>query len=302
MSHFGVVEDTQAIAGKSILQSFTGATNGSVYAFDTKGKLAAGAKYRITARYKYLTDTAPSGMYFAFTRDGSANEKALRIDFTGKQKNTVYTFTGDYILENFADYYLVWFNLNGNDGSAIVIDTLIIERIYLPPSATPETPSDASTLADLATVGKPFVENFTKNAIGSMWSYDMSHFSIVEDTQAIAGKSIKNDYTNASFGGIYFFGTKTKLTAGAKYKITAAYKVLSDKMPTGFYFGFTRDGGANQKNIQVDFTNKVKNTNYTFTGEYTLDNFGDYYSLWFNLNGKDGSIIVVDTYTIERIA
>lgn len=130
----------------------------------------------------------------------------------------------------------------------------------------------------------------------------MSHFSVVSDTAAIAGKSIKQNFTNASFGGIYAFDTKGKLTAGAKYRIKVNYKFISNTAPTGMYFGFTRDGGANQKNLQIDFSGKVKDTVYTFTGDYTLDNFSDYYLQWFNLNGKDGSIIVIDTLIIERIA
>jgi hypothetical protein len=73
-------------------------------------------------------------------------------------------------------------------------------------------------------------------------------------------------------------------------------------MPTNFYFGFTRDGFANQINTRVDFTGNVKNTVYTFKREFTLDYFDDYYLHWFNTNGTDGSVIVIDSLILERLA
>lgn len=172
-------------------------------------------------------------------------------------------------------------------------------NFVIPPA---ETPSDSSDLNNLSIIGSPFTENFTKNALGTLWSYDQSHYSIIQNADSIAGKSVEQDFTNASFGGIYAFGTKNKLVAGATYKLTVSYKLLTDIFPTNFYFGFTRDGFANQKNRKLDFTNNVKNAVYTYTREFTLDNFGDYYLQWFNLTGNDGSKIVIDTLILERLA
>ena len=164
-----------------------------------------------------------------------------------------------------------------------------------------ETPSDTSSLGDLTTFGDTFTENFTKNALGSLWSSDVSFFSTVNDLQAIAGNSLKMNYTNATNGAVYAFAFKNKLAAGGMYKLTVDYKVMSDQMPTGFYFGFTRDDFLNQKNIQVNFTGCQKETVYTFTGVYNLDNYNDYYLQWFNMNSKDGSIIVIDNIRLELI-
>lgn len=168
-----------------------------------------------------------------------------------------------------------------------------------PPS---ETTTDSSNLNNLSVVGSPFTENFTKDILHDLWSYDMSHFSVIQNYQSISGKSIKQSFINSTFGGIYAFDTKNKLTAGGTYTLTASYKVLTDIMPTNFYFGFTRDGGLNQKNTQVNFTGNVKNTVYTFKREFTLENFDGYYLHWFNLTGTDGSVIVIDSLILEKLA
>jgi hypothetical protein len=167
-----------------------------------------------------------------------------------------------------------------------------------------ETPSDSSNLNNLSVIGSPFTENFTKNlpSLLNLYSYDPSHFSIIQNYQSIAGKSVKQSFINSTFGGIYALDTKYKLTLGGTYRLTASYKVLSDIMPTNFYFGFTRDGYANQVNTKVDFTGNVKNTVYTFRREFTLDNFEDYFLQWFNTAGTDGSVIVIDSLILERLA
>jgi hypothetical protein len=165
-----------------------------------------------------------------------------------------------------------------------------------------ETVSGSSNLNNLSVVGSPFTENFTKNLLSNLYGYDPSHFSIIQNYQSISGKSVKQDFTNATNGAIYAFATKNKLVTGGTYTLTANYKVLTDIMPTNFYFGFTRDGFANQINTRVDFTGNVKNTVYTFKREFTLDYFDDYYLHWFNTNGTDGSVIVIDSLILERLA
>ena len=109
------------------------------------------------------------------------------------------------------------------------------------------------------------------------------------------------NYTNATNGCVYAASTKYKLAAGGNYLLTVDYKVLTDQMPTSFFFGFTRDGFLNQKNIQVDFTGCQKETVYTFSGVFSLDNYNDYYLQWFNMNGKDGSQMVIDNIKLELI-
>lgn len=301
--HFSIISDANAIAGNSVKQDFTNSTSGAIYALSTSGKLIAGEKYRLTISYKFISDNAPTAFYFGFKSDVGTDQINIPVDFTGKVKNTVYTFTTDYTLGNYSDYYLQWFNLFSADKSIIILDTLILERLATIPIYTPETPSDGSVISDLITINKPYTQNFANNGIElNMYSYDFNHFSIVEGEQAIAGKSLKQDYTNAGFGGIFAFDTSGRLQQNSSYRITANYKVLSDTMPTGMYFGFKSDVGVDQKNVQIDFSGKTKNTIYTFTAEYTLGNFSDYYLQWFNLDGKDGSIIVIDTIKIEQIS
>jgi hypothetical protein len=291
-SHYSIINNETAIAGKSFMQDFTAASFGGVYVFNTKFKLVGGASYRITAKYKFITDTAPTGFYFGFTRDGGANQKNVNVDFSGKVKNTVYDFTADYTLEEFNDYYLQWFNLSGTDGSKIVIDNISITLLG-------DETVDTSVISDMLKIGKPFTENFTKNVI-NMWSYDFGHFSIVEGTEALFGKSVKQDFTAATFGGIYGFATKYNLVAGGTYRLSVKYKVLTDTTPIGMYFGFKNDLNI-QHNVQMNFAGQLKDKVYTFTSDYTLDNYDDFYLQWFNVGNTDGSKIAIDSIKITLL-
>jgi hypothetical protein len=291
-THYSIINDANAIAGNSFMQDFTAASNGGVYVFNTKFKLVSGCSYRITAKYKFLTDTAPTGFYFGFTRDGGLNQKNLPVDFSGNLKDTVYTFSADYTLDDFNDYYLQWFNLNGADGSKMVIDNISITLLG-------NETVDTSVLSDMLKIGKPFTENFTKNVI-NMWSYDFGHFSIVEGTEALFGKSVKQDFTAATFGGIYGFATKYNLAAGGTYRLSVKYKVLTDTAPIGMYFGFKNDAGL-QHNVQMNFAGQLKDRVYTFSANYTLDNYDDFYLQWFNVGNTDGSKIAIDSIKIELL-
>ena len=300
-SHYSIVNNADAIAGKSLELNYTNTSNGCVYCNGLKGMLVAGATYQVTVDYKVLTDQMPTSFFIGVTRDAFQNQKNIQLNFAGKQKNTVYTYTGVYALDNFSDFYLQFFNMNGKDGSIIVIDNLRIVRTDIQ-DVIPETPSDGSTLNNLATINLPYTENFADSGTAlNLFSYDPSHYSIINDTTAIAGKSLEMNYTNASNGSIYCLATKGKLVAGATYQISVSYKILTDQMPTDFFFGFTRDGAQNQINKQLNFTGCQKNTVYTYTDDFTLGNYSDYYLQFFNINGEDGSIMVIDNLSITRI-
>jgi hypothetical protein len=229
-------------------------------------------------------------------KDNYLYEKSL---YTTENKfyNGTATLTNNIAVTEFADTT----TLGARDAYLSQKTAQQIISAVTPPA---ETPSDSSNLNNLSVVGSPFTENFTKNlpSLLNLYSYDPSHFSIIQNYQSIAGKSVKQSFINSTFGGIYALDTKNKLTTGGTYTLAASYKVLTDIMPTNFYFGFTRDGGLNQKNTKVDFTGNVKNTVYTFKREFTLDNFGDYFLQWFNTAGTDGSVIVIDSLILERLA
>lgn len=296
-----IIENDESIAGKSFKFSITTGHFAGLHAFGTANKFAANGRYRLKFDYKYTSIDAPNNFYYGFKNDTLGDQQNTQINFAGKVQNIVYEASYDFNLLNNSNYYMYMFALNSATISGLVIDNIYIERLYVGDSFYPETTPDSTTIDDLTTVNATFTENFTKGSLGSFFSYDPSHFSIINDERAIAGKSFFQDFTAATFGGVYVFNTSSKLLAGATYRVTAKYKFLTDTAPTGFYFGFTRNGGANQKNVNVDFSGKEKNTVYDFTADYTLDDFSDYYMQWFNLSGIDGSKIVIDNLSITLL-
>lgn len=298
-AHNYIYEGDDAIAGKSYRFDINPSFFSGVYFFGVANKFVANGKYRIKLDYKFISASAPNNFYVGLKNDTTGDQLNQQINFSGNQSGTVYNATFDYNLGNSGNYYVQMFCYDPNALYTLVIDNISIERLYVGDSFYQETASDSSTLNDLAKVGVAFNENFTKGAIGSFYSYDPNHYSIIQDENAIAGKSLMEDFTNSTSGTMYAFATKFKMVGTAKYRLSINYKLLTDTAPSGLYFGFTRDGGANQKNIKMNFTGNVKNTVYTFTADYTLDDFNDYYLQWFNLNGADGSKIVIDNLSIE---
>jgi hypothetical protein len=299
-----IIENDESIAGKSFKFAITGgspAPFAGLHAFGTANKFVANGRYRLKFDYKYTSTNAPNNFYYGFKNDNIPDQQNTQIDFTGKVQNTVYEASHDFNLLNHTNYYMYMFALGSMISSSLIIDNIYIERLYVGDSFYPETTPDSTTIDDLSTVNTTFTENFTKGSLGSYYDYNAGHYSIINDERAIAGKSFMQDFTAASFGGVYVFNTKFKLVGGASYRITAKYKFLTDTAPTGFYFGFTRDAGANQKNINVDFSGKVKDTVYDFTADYTLDDYSDYYLQWFNLNAADGSKMVIDNLSITLL-
>ena len=291
---YSFVNDSTAISGTSLKLNFSNTTSGCVYATRMKGYLTANAYYRVTLNYKVLTTTKPTAFYFGFTRDGSANQINSQLDLRNNSPNKVYTYTQDFQLQNYSDYYLQFFNLSTTDGSVMVIDNIQVVRI--------DPTTDSATVFNLSTLGKTYTENFNNQDGGlALYSDDANHYSFVNDSTAINGTSLELNYTNTTIGDMYAMRTKGYLLAGGNYRITANYKILTDQVPTGFYFGFTRDGSLNQKNVQVNFAGSQKNTVYTYTHDFTLGNFSDYYLQWFNVNGKDGSILVLDNIQLQLI-
>lgn len=299
-----IIESDESIAGKSFKFAITGgspAPFAGLHAFGTADKFAANGRYRLKFDYKYTSNNAPNNFYYGFKNDTIVDQQNTQIDFAGKVQNTVYEASHDFNLLNHTNYYMYMFALGSLISSSLVIDNIYIERLYVGDSFYPETTPDSTTIDDLTTINKTFTENFTKGSLGTYISYSPTHYSIINDERAIAGKSFMEDFTNASHGGVYVYNTKGKLVGGASYRVTAKYKFLTDTAPTGFYFGFTRDGGANQKNIKVDFSDKVKNMVYDFTAVYTLDDYNDYFLQWFNINGADGTKIVIDNLSVELL-
>jgi hypothetical protein len=296
-----IIENDESIAGKSFKFAIAPDHSSAMYAFGTANKFVANGRYRLKFDYKYTSTNSPNNFYYGFKNDDTSDQQNTQIDFTGKVQNTVYQASHDFNLLNHTNYYMYMFALDSLVSSGLVIDNIYIERLYVGDSFYPETSPDSTTIDDLTTVNKTFTENFTKGSLGSYYDHNAGHYSIINDERAIAGKSFMQDFTAASFGGVYVFNTKYKLVGGASYRITAKYKFLTDTAPTGFYFGFTRDAGLNQKNINVDFTGKVKNTVYDFTADYTLADFNDYYLQWFNLSGTDGSKMVIDNLSITLL-
>lgn len=296
-----IIENDESIAGKSFKFSIAPDHSSAMYAFGTANKFVENGRYRLKFDYKYTSAIAPNNFYYGFKNDTTSDQQNTQIDFAGKVQNTVYQASYDFNFLNHKNYYMYMFALDSLITSGLVIDNVYIERLYVGDSFYPETTPDSTTIDDLTTINKTFTENFTKGSLGTYISYSPTHFSIINDERAIAGKSFMEDFTNAAHGGVYVYNTKSKLVGGASYRVTAKYKFLTDTAPTGFYFGFTRDGGANQKNIKVDFSDKAKNMVYDFTAVYTLDDYNDYFLQWFNINGADGTKIVIDNLSVELL-
>ena len=82
--------------------------------------------YRISFRYKLLTETKPDYFCVGFNGSAQKNRENWFADRTD-QVNEVYEFTHDYDLTA-GEYYIQLFNLNKCDAK-IVIDDIKIERV-----------------------------------------------------------------------------------------------------------------------------------------------------------------------------
>ncbi len=119
-----VVAKDNAIEGESLTLDNT--TNAPTVMFLFNNKLALNGQYKVTLDYKVLTSTAPS--YFCVGFNGTAQTNKENW-FSGRSETVgqTYQFEHTFTLGQ-GEYYLQIFNLFA-DGSKIVIDNIVIEKI-----------------------------------------------------------------------------------------------------------------------------------------------------------------------------
>jgi hypothetical protein len=285
-----------AISGKSLYIDSPGGIKGGIFNDVT---FAPDKSYVLSFKYKFIGQ-APSNFNVQMRSVSSGYSADIYQQILSPVTDTVKTFTSkQFKIGSIDDYYVQMFDAYGP--YKVVIDDLKFECVepivIIPPP--PETPSDSSTLDDLATVGKIYTNNFTKEGL-NLFTYRTDYNYIIEDGESIAGKSYKFDVTKDVFAGVYALGTKGKLVAGGKYRLKVDYKFTSLNAPPNLYFGFTNDP-ALQENKAANLSGKLSNTLYTFQGDYTLANVNSNYLQMFVYNPQVSSIVIIDNISLERL-
>ena len=278
-----IVGTDNAIEGNSLSLTFeAGGTNVSFFKND---KLSLGAgTYRISFRYKLLTESAPTYFCVGFvgsTQNNRENWFSGRSDEVGQ----VYEFSNDYKLEA-DEYYIQLFNLNSCDAK-IVIDDFAIENV---------TQIDVSEI--LSEAGGKAVHDFDRNTMFGTFESSAMPESVVGTDNAIEGNSLSLTF-EAGGTNISFFKNEMLSLGAGTYRISFRYKLLTETKPDYFCVGFNGSAQKNRENWFADRTDQA-NEIYEFTYDYELA-AGEYYIQLFNLNKCDAKI-VIDDIKIERVA
>lgn len=286
-----------AITGKSLYIDSPGGIKGGIFNDVT---FAPDNSYVLSFKYKFIGQ-APSNLNVQMR----SVSNGYSADIYEQIRNPLVTsdfkiFTSkQFKIGSVDDYYVQIFDAYGP--YKLVIDDLKFECVepivIIPPP--PETVSDSSVLDDLATIGKIYTNNFTKEGL-NLFTYRTDYNYIIEDGESIAGKSFKFDVTKDVFAGVYAFGTKGKLVAGGKYRLKVDYKFTSTNLPPNLYFGFTNDNSI-QVNKAADLSGKISNTVYTYQGDFTLTNVNSNYLQIFVFNQQSSSVVIIDNISLERL-
>jgi hypothetical protein len=286
-----------AITGKSLFIDSPGGIKGGIFNDVT---FAPDKSYVLSFKYKFIGQ-APSNMNVQMRSVSSGYSADIYQQILSPVvSNDFKTFTSkQFNIGSVDDYYVQIFDAYGP--YKMVIDDLKFECVepivIIPPP--PETASDSSTLDDLATVGKIYTNNFTKEGL-NLFTYRTDYNYIIENGESIAGKSYKFDATKDVFAGVYALGMKGKLAAGGKYRLKVDYKFTSLNAPENLYFGFTNDPMI-QENKAANLSGKLSNTVYTFQGDYVLANVNSNYLQIFVYKPLVPSAVVIDNISLERL-
>lgn len=271
-----IVNTENSVSLNSLLIDNTN-VNPTVIFFESS-RLTLHGQYKVSFDYKVLTENLPSYFCVGFNNDDKQMNRENwfggRTDVVGQTYRFEHTFeiSGNH-------YYLQIFNLNA-DGSVIVIDNITIENV-------------SQKLSALQTVGNVIKQDFDTYTV--LGDFESSYLlgSYITTENALSGNSILLDNTNGAVTIKWL--SNNKLHMSGQYKLTFDYKVLTQNAPDYFCAGFNGT-------TQVCATNYFANDR-ALTGKFeytcTLED-GYYYLQIYNFN-QDGSQIVIDNITIEKI-